>query len=220
MEDEDLYRFLHEAHASIGGQLVTLCDGRTPWQVYEKERYIGDSRIDPCSKILKRKLLDKWRNENCDPETSTFYVGIDWTEKHRLDRLQKLVAPWRYEAPLLAPPYTTKWMLLAELKEDGIEPPRLYKMGFAHNNCGGFCCKAGHSHFRHLLATMPDRYRYHEEQEARLRGLGINGAILKTQVGGIRRKITLREFREAIESDTQGNLFEEDDLAAGCGCAL
>lgn len=40
-------------------------------------------------------------------------------------------------------PYLSKVDMLEVLKADGIEPPRLYAMGFAHNNCGGFCCRAG-----------------------------------------------------------------------------
>lgn len=81
MEDPDLYRFLHEAAANIGGELVIISEGRTPWQVFEDERYIGNSRVDPCSRVLKREILDKWRNANCHPERTTIHVGIDWTEK-------------------------------------------------------------------------------------------------------------------------------------------
>ncbi len=33
-------------------------------------------------------------------------------------------------------------------KNFGIEPPRLYKMGFKHNNCGGACVKAGISQWK------------------------------------------------------------------------
>jgi 3'-phosphoadenosine 5'-phosphosulfate sulfotransferase (PAPS reductase)/FAD synthetase len=31
IEDEDTYRFLREAAANVGGQLVEIADGRTPW---------------------------------------------------------------------------------------------------------------------------------------------------------------------------------------------
>lgn len=220
MEDEDLYRFIDEAAANVGAPLIRLADGRTPWEVYEDERFIGNSRIDPCSKILKRKLFTKWRDENCSPESTTIYVGIDWTEKHRLDRLQKYVAPWRYEAPLIAPPYLLKSELLAELKSQGIEPPRLYAMGFAHNNCGGFCCKAGKRHFALLLRTMPERFAVHEAHEARLRTLGINGTILTNVKDGVKSPLTLQAFREALERNGVNELQFEDDLAAGCGCAL
>lgn len=228
MEDEDLYRFLRKAAANVlrrevlgcqqSGPFVWIQDGRTPWQVFEDRRFIGNSRVDPCSEELKRNLFIKWRDANCDPLDTTVYVGIDWTEQHRLDRLQKYVQPWRYEAPLCEKPYRAKWELFADLKREGINPPRLYSLGFAHNNCGGFCCKAGHSHFRLLLRTMPERYAIHEAHEQRLRALGIDGTILATRVGGPKRQLTLKEFRESIEAGQ--DQYEQDDLAAGCGCAL
>lgn len=66
MEDEDLYRFIQEAATNVGGKFVRVEDGRTPWDVFFDERFLGNSRIDPCSKLLKRVLLDRWCNANCD----------------------------------------------------------------------------------------------------------------------------------------------------------
>ena len=219
MEDEDLYRFLEEAAVNIGGELIRLADGRTPWQVFEDRKFIGNSRVDPCSEELKRNLFRNWRDANCVPDDTVVYVGIDWTEIHRLHRLRKYVAPWQYEAPLCERPLTAKWELFEELRREGIEPPRLYKLGFAHNNCGGFCCKAGFAHFRLLHRTMPERYAEHEAHEERLRASGINGTILATRKGGGgKRPVTLRELREQIELEQDD--YEHDDLAAGCGCAL
>ena len=62
MEDEDLYRFIVDAAKNIGGEFVRIADGRTPWQVFTDERFLGNTKVDPCSKILKRQLLDKWRD--------------------------------------------------------------------------------------------------------------------------------------------------------------
>ncbi|MGP4029731.1 hypothetical protein [Actinomadura sp. 3N407] len=42
-EDEDLYRFLEEAAAQIGAPLVRIADGRTPWQVFDDEHYLGNA---------------------------------------------------------------------------------------------------------------------------------------------------------------------------------
>ncbi|WP_198164350.1 hypothetical protein, partial [Bradyrhizobium jicamae] len=73
------------AAANIDAPLVRLADGRTPWQIFRDEKIIGNSRIDPCSKILKRKLSERWLKENRDPATTALVFGIDWTEKHRFD---------------------------------------------------------------------------------------------------------------------------------------
>ena len=216
IEDEDLYRFLDEAAANVGGRLVKVAEGRDPWQVFFDVRFLGNSRVDPCSRILKREFLRRWLDEHCDPATTTVYLGIDWTEAHRFKRAQRYWEPWRVEAPLCEPPYLLKDDMLAALRAEGIRPPRLYELGFSHNNCGGFCVKAGQAHFALLYRTMPERYLYHERREQELRDfLGKDVAILVDRSGGGARPMTLREFRERLEAnDKQLDLFEW----GGCGC--
>jgi hypothetical protein len=201
----------------VGGELVRVADGRTPWQVFRDERFIGNSRIDPCSKILKRKQIDCWRDRNCNPDETVVYVGLDWSESHRLTRLLPRVAPWIYKAPMCEPPLLTKEAMIGLLKSEGIEPPRLYAMGFPHNNCGGFCCKAGQAHFALLLKTMPERYAHHEKQERELQEyIGTDETMLKDRRGGIRKPLSLTKLRERIEQQ-QTIDFEE---WGGCGCAI
>ena len=217
MEDEDLYRFLDEAAADVGGDLVKVAEGRDPWKVFFDSRFLGNHRIDPCSRILKRDLLRKWLEENCDPAETVVYLGIDWSEEHRFTKAQKHWAPWDCRSPLCDPPYRMKQEFLDDLSFRGIRPPRLYEMGFPHNNCGGFCVKAGQAHFRLLLKTMPERYAYHEAKEQELREfLGKDVAILTDRSGGrsgaARRPMTLREFREREE-------FDGDDWG-GCSCFM
>jgi hypothetical protein len=43
-EDEDLYRFLYEGAAIIGVPVTRIADGRTPWEVFRDERYLGNSK--------------------------------------------------------------------------------------------------------------------------------------------------------------------------------
>lgn len=178
MEDEDLYRFIDQAAENVGAPLIRIQDGRTPWEVMKDERIIGGGMTgaDPCSKILKRQLLDRWANTNCTAETVS-HVGLDWTEIHRLERMQKRMPERKWSAPMTEAPYMTKLQMIEWLKFEGIEPPRLYSMGFPHNNCGGFCIKAGQAHFALLLRKMPERYAFHEgkEQEMRDRGWKIKG---------------------------------------------
>ncbi len=215
MEDEDLYRFLGEAADNVGGQLVKVADGRTPWEVFGDVRFLGNTRVDPCSKILKRQLLRRWLKKHCEPENTTVYLGIDWTEDHRYHRAKRYWKPWRVEAPMVAPPYRDKHQMLDDLEQEGIDPPRLYAMGFPHNNCGGFCIKAGQGHFANLLKMLPERFAYHERKEQELRQhLGKDIAILRDRQGGKTKPMTLRQLRERIEADKEVDLFEW----GGCGC--
>lgn len=218
IEDEDLYRFLDDAAANIGAPLVKIAEGRTPWQVFFDERFLGNSRVDPCSKILKRQMADRWLKANRDPASTTVYVGIDWTEEHRFTGLRdrRALDGWRYEAPLCEAPFISKRDVLEWLKHEGIAPPRLYAMGFAHNNCGGFCVKAGQGHFANLLSQMPERYAEHETNEERIRAyLGKDVSMLTDRRGdGKKKPLTLRALRELIQSGAQIDAFD----IGGCGC--
>ena len=227
MEDEDLYRFLDEAAANVfrnmPPNLVRLAEGRTPWEVFRDERFLGNSRVDPCSKILKRQLADRWLSDNCDPADTTVYVGIDWTEKHRFDdgeggglQPRRAADGWQYEAPMCGAPYMMKDDMLLWLKSEGIAPPRLYRLGFSHNNCGGFCCKAGQGHFANLLRTLPERYAYHESKEEEMRQfLGREVSMMTDRAGGDeKRPLTMRALRERIQAGAQIDLFD----IGGCGC--
>lgn len=227
IEDEGLYRFLEPAAANVfrnmPPNLVRLAEGRTPWQVFFDERFLGNSRIDPCSKILKREMADRWLVENCDPTSTVVYVGIDWTEKHRFDdgeggglRVRRAAQGWRYEAPMTEPPYLTKQDMLAWLAAEGIAVPRLYGMGFPHHNCGGFCCKAGQGAMALLLRVMPKRYAQHEEKEEEFRVfIGRDVSMMTDRTGdGVKKPLTMRALRERIEAGGQIDLFE----FGGCGC--
>ncbi len=216
IEDQDLYRFLDEAAANVGGELVRIADGRTPWQVFRDERFIGRSGAGICSKILKQELADRRLRENRNPADTVVYVGMDWSEGDRFPRLAEKRLPWRYEAPLYDPPYLLKPDLFLWLEREGIKRPRLYQMGFSHNNCGGFCCKAGQGHFAHLLRTLPDVYSHHENEEEEMRRyLGRDDiSMLRERRGGLTHPLTLRQLRGRIESGYQPDLFD----IGGCGC--
>ncbi len=215
IEDQDNYRFLDEAAANVGVPVTRLADGRTPWQVFHDERFLGNARVDPCSRVLKREVLDRWRDQHCTPEDAVVYIGLDWTEGHRLARLQQHVQPWIYQAPLMAAPYLSKRDMLAWAEREGLTPPRLYALGFPHANCGGFCIKAGQAQFALLLRVLPHRYAEHEDEEGRLRErLGKDVAILRDRTGGTTTPLTMRAFRERLESGGQADLFEW----GGCGC--
>ena len=216
MEDDDLYRFIKEAAWNVNGaSLVTVTDGRDPWQVFKDKRFIGNTRIDPCSYYLKRKLMREWLEANCDPADTRCYIGIDWTEAHRYEKAKGYWEPWPVFAPLCDDTRFDKDAILAWLDREGIARPRLYAMGFAHNNCGGFCVKAGQGHFKQLLDVLPERYAYHEAKEEEMRVfLGKDIAILRDRTGGTSRPLTLRELRERVET---GKAVDAYDIG-GCNC--
>lgn len=232
IEDADLYRFLDEAARDIFGnvepRLIRLVEGRTPWQIFFAERFLGNSRVDPCSKILKRQIIATWLAENCDPADTVCYVGIDWSEKHRFEggkgklglRARMADAGWCYEAPLCDAPHLTKSDHLVALDRAGIEPPRLYEWS-KHNNCGGFCIKAGQGHFARLLQNLPEVYAHHERKEQEFRAfIGSDVSILTDRRGGEKKPLTMQAFRERIEAMPPLELKRLSHVGGdgGCGC--
>ena len=201
IEAPDLYVFLDAAAANIGRPITRLCDGRTPWQVFRDKRFLGNSRIDPCSKILKRDLLRRWQREHCDPRNSIHHVGYDAAEGKRFERYaaSQREDGWVGAAPLLEHGIT-KRESLRWAKAEGLPLPHAYAEGFSHANCGGKCIKAGQGHWANLWRTHPDRYLDAEHEEQGMRTLlRKNVAILKKRVNGVSRPMTLREFRRQLE---------------------
>lgn len=219
-EDDDNYRFLREAALDILGdgaaeRMHSLVEGRDVWGVFKDERMIGNTRLSTCSRALKQRPARRFLEEHFDPADTTVYVGIDWTEEHRVVPIQKSYSPWKVEAPLCDAPYLDREDVLAALVKREIKPPRLYSMGFAHANCGGFCVRQGQGGFLRLLEVMPERYAYHEEKEEEMRQyLGKDVAILRDRRGGTTKPLTLRALRERVQG---GGEVDRDDIG-GCGC--
>lgn len=212
-EDEDLYRFNRDATAQLGAELVTVTDGRDPWTLFEQKRWIGNARIAPCSQALKQQPCREWLKRHTDPDSTTLYLGIDWSETHRLPGIIRGWHPWTVHAPLTQPPYRDKQQLMAEAKDCGIPPPRLYRLGFPHNNCGGACVRGGHAQWARLLDVFPERYAQAEAAEERLRTqLGKDVSILRDRSGGTSTPLPLAEFR--TRNRPQQDVFDW----GGCGC--
>ncbi len=215
-EDEDLYRFNVDVARDVGVPITVVADGRTPQQVGIDRKHIGNTRVANCSHLLKQDVCRRWLEANADPASATLYVGIDWSETHRLPAIERLWAPWRVEAPMIEPPYIDKADMIAAASARGIAPPRLYEMGFAHNNCGGACVKAGQAQWALLLEKFPERYASWEQHEQRMRAdLGRDVAILRDRRGGTTKALPLTVLRRRI----QGDDYDKDDWG-GCGCMV
>lgn len=222
-EDEDTYRFLEDSVKNIGGTYVYLNEGRDIWEVFKDKKFLGNSRLAHCSFELKQKPARKWLDENCDPEDTVVYVGIDWTETHRLPAIVKNYKPYTAVAPLAEPyyhretrMYFDKPELIEWAKFEGLEPPRLYELGFSHNNCGGGCVRAGQAQFKKLLEIMPERFAMWEAKEQEvIEHLGKEVSILTDMKDGVKRSLPLIELRRRVEEKTQ--LVDDLDIG-GCGC--
>ena len=215
VEDEDLYRFLKDAEEKLGIPITNYSEGRTIWEVFKDGKFLGNSRVDPCSQKLKREMSRKFITQ-FTPEEVIIYLGYDWTEVNRFEKAKRNWLPYRMESPMCDAPYMDKEDMKRIVEDvDGIQLPRLYKMGFAHNNCGGGCVKAGIGHFAMLLDKFPERYALWEQNEEEVRQvIGKNVSMLTDRRGGVRKPMTLKQLREERNGLTKDQLCD----IGGCGC--
>jgi hypothetical protein len=217
-EDADNWRFATEVVERLGCEWVRLADGRTPMQAGRDHRCVPSNRMAVCSRVLKGELLDRYRAEHHDPADTVVYIGYDWTEFHRVEAARKHWAPWTVRFPLTEPPYLYKPQILDLFRDRGIEPPRLYGLGFQHANCGGACVRGGQAQWSLLLQVNRTRYlEWEAEEETSRELLGKDVSILRDRAGGDVKSLTLRAFRERIEA--QPSMFDPGDWGA-CGCFM
>ena len=215
VEDPDLYRFNADVAAAVGKEIVHLRDGRTPWDVYVDKKWIGNTRTAHCSTELKTIPVMKWLETNSNPD-DPLVLGMDLTEEDRVERAIVRWAP-RPVISLLIDMKVDRSQFDDILKRYNLTPPRLYGMGFLHNNCGGFCCKAGLKQFQLLNEKLPEVYGYHaKEMDRAMRSIGPTARpFLRKTINKQIQYITLTEYREAL---TQKSIVVPEFDESGCGC--
>lgn len=222
IEDAELYEFNERWSDFLGVPITRICEGLTPWELFRREMMIANSRFPICSIMLKREPLDVWHRLHCLELNTVVYIGMDWEEGDRLSKMRESKPTWRIEAPMQWEPIWDKCRMVEETEKLGIPIPRLYKLGFPHNNCGGRCVAAGISHFVHLYHVLPDKYLEWENEEIVtqqvLKSRGVFNwefTVLKDRRGGVKRPLSLRSLRARIDA---GEKFPEYDWGA-CGCS-
>lgn len=228
VESPDLYKFNEQASSRLGVPITRISREETPWQLFRRKGMIGNNRFPVCSVILKRELLDSWiagnfemdsRTGNFFMERAALYLGFDWTEEHRTRDMRESHPGWNIEAPMQQGEIWDKCRIQREGVARGFTLPKLYRLGFPHNNCGGRCVRAGISHWVHLFRVMPEAFAEWENEEwSTAQYIRENGgtpwSMLKDRRGGVHNDLYLRDLRKRIES---GEKFRGDDWG-GCGC--
>lgn len=215
-EDEDLYRFIKEASDKLKLPLLTHSMGLNPIQLMYKQRVLFNSRIGNCSRVLKMKVasdflkkgiipeIEYWRNKEFLKQDdfiteATLYFGIGFEEMHREPPIRKNWKPFEVCMPLIDEIIDNNEIL----KKYDIKQPRLYDMGFSHNNCKGRCVKAGQGHFKNLKDKMPDVFDELKEQEYHLSCYVSNYHEIKLY-DEEKKEIELKKLNDAYEKYFNG----------------
>jgi hypothetical protein len=221
-EDEDNYRFLADLERRWHKRIVWITDGRDPLQVAEQEHIIPNQKIAPCTHRLKIEPFVRYLRtlQQCDYEV-TVILGMNATEIHRHE------APRRnYGAIGIGVEYPLMWAPIEiqpfeRLKEWGIEPPRMYRMGYTHSNCGGRCVKQGQGDWLRTLTNFPERFDEVEQWETNQRRDPVlaDYALLRDSRGGVVRGMPLSELRQRKEDKqaVQPGLFDDTNCFCNAG---
>lgn len=220
-------------------EMVWLVEGRDPWEIFRDGRFLGNSLVDPCSRIGKREVSDAWRMGHCyrDNElfgtADTFAVGIGIDERHRFDDGRRgglgprmAADGWRYHAPLIDAEEAVNSggkdhlaVLLAPVEQLGVRGQRMYRQGYKHGNCGGFCIKAGMAHYQNRFLKQPERFAYDAMMERKFGAfIGKPVSMLTDRSGGTgKRPLTLDAFAKRLLANPKIK-HEYRPGESGCGC--
>jgi 3'-phosphoadenosine 5'-phosphosulfate sulfotransferase (PAPS reductase)/FAD synthetase len=203
-EDEDLYRFLHDLMCRWGGVLYWYTDGRRPLDIAEAKQIIPCNQLAPCSFELKVRAYRDFIQAM--PTLPTVMIGLDYWETRRLATTRasyaKALPDATVEYPLLWPQVETRPLTEVCRTDWQIDPPRLYLLGFPHNNCGGACVRQGKEEWKRLLIHFPERYAAREQWEAAQRAQGgarSQRAFCSVQRQGRKYPLTLTDIRAQVE---------------------
>lgn len=200
-EDEDLYRFLQDLMARWGGRLYWYTDGRRPPDVWEQHKIIPNSLLAPCSYELKIRPYREFILAM--PALPVVYIGF---KPYETRRQRNCTASYAQAIPEATVDYPMLWRMQEEreltqiCREDlGVEPPRLYNLGYDYNNCAGMCCRSGIKAWVRTAYYFPARFAKREawEQWARAQGgARANRSFCAHQRDGKKEPLTLTQIRE------------------------
>lgn len=153
-EHEDNRRFAQDCEAWFGQTITVLRDEKyaaDALEVFRRERYIKNQYGAPCTKLLKRQLLDTWKQPG-----DVMVLGFTAEEVGRFaDFCER-----NPDKPAIAPLIERglgKDDCKAMIQRAGIELPQMYRMGYENANCIG-CVKGGESYFRAIREDFPDQF--------------------------------------------------------------
>lgn len=184
-----------------------------PWTCFDVQRFIGNTRVDTCSRVLKREPRKLFTDSLHNIEIC---FGLNWTEIHRYEKTLT------YEPNAIAPLATDlvdKDKLWIEFHAcSGIKEAEAYGIGLSNDNCAGGCVKAGQAQWKKVWLYRRDVYLWNEQCMDEVMNKNPNlRPFLRMTINGELKYLTLKEYRENfLELDAK---VDEEDFG-GCGCAL
>ncbi len=196
-------QFLKDVEKWIGGGITTLKNDKYKdhFDVFEKSKYLQGIKGARCTTELKKKLRLKYQKPD-----DIHVFGYTLEEKKRAEKFEsfnpELSVDW-----ILIENQITKENCLGIIWQSGIKMPKMYDLGYNHNNCIG-CVKGGMGYWNKIRKDFPDHY---------------------SRMAGIEREIKHSIFRnnETNEriwldelSEDAGNFKTEPSITCDLSCGL
>jgi len=151
-EHADNRRFAGDVEAWLGRSLTTLRDqkyGADVIQVFRRRRYMKGPHGAPCSRALKRDVLDAWSQPG-----DAVVLGYSIEEQDRYEDFVDRNPQMQVLVPLIDAGLD-KADCKAMVQRAGIELPMMYQLGYENANCIG-CVKGGEGYWRAIREDFPD----------------------------------------------------------------
>lgn len=184
-EHADNRRFFDDCARWFGKPITTLRDekyGASTIEVFRRKRFMNGPMGAPCTRELKRKILDAWKQPG-----DVMVFGYTAEEEGRLDDFRER----NPDRPVLSPLIDaglTKEDCKAMVQRAGIELPFMYRLGYDNANCIG-CVKGGEAYWRAIREDFPVEF---EELAQVQEEIGEGAYLFRNRKTGVR--FSLREL--------------------------
>lgn len=201
-EDTDNDRFAADCEKWFGVPIVNLINEKYNGSIYEVFRlksYISGVKGAPCTLHLKKDVRVAFQRPTdrhifgyCAEELERW---DDFLDSNNIDAHSPLINRGLEHSDCLS-----------IIERAGIELPRMYKLGFHHNNCIG-CCKAtGQGYWNKIRDVFPEQF---QRMAVESRRLGVK----------IIRINEVRSFLDELQPGT-GDYQKEPEIQCGIFCEM
>lgn len=208
-EDADNRRFLADCEAWFAHPIEVVRDtvyNANHFEVFRKRRYTKGRYGAPCSRSLKRDVIDAYIGDNAG---DVHVLGYTADEQDRFDLWLDANAGRHAEAPLIEAGLG-KADVLAMVARAGIELPRMYRLGYHNANCVG-CVKGGAGYWNKIRKDFPAAF---EEMASIEESIGPGARILRHRSGPLKgQRFWLREL-----PPDAGRYEDEPDISCSAAC--
>lgn len=165
-EDEDNKRFMADCEKWFGKPITILKSDKyeDTWDVWEKRQYICGHAGAPCTGELKIKPRLAFQLPD---DIHVFGYTTDSKDIQRAETLRENWPDLHIVTPLIDRGIS-KAACLAMILKAGIQPPRVYAMGFPNANCIPCCKSQSPSYYALVRKEFPLKFHRMAELSRRL----------------------------------------------------